>query len=483
MKTLINSFCVSIFSSVLMSLFIGICPSSAAETSLVLPDPDTMVFEPLSFHTREPEIEMMKTGLEFWFIPDRTVPLVTLVVDLNAGGFVDPDGKVGVAEMTAETLIRGGTETMTAGEFTDKAALMGFDFSVRPDAEFTQISVTCLSTDMKEAAGMLMDAIEKPGFDKDQMELVRAEQMEQIQRMEQEPFFLAFNTLEKRIYGTNHPKARIATADSLNAIDRGDLVAFHRDFYTPDISRFAVIGAASSDDLKQLKKRLVKWRGKAAGKTGWPAPEPVSETAAVILVDRPGTQAVIAMGHLGVEPRHPYRYDLDIFNEIYGSGGMSSRLMNQVRTQKGLAYVVFGSQLPALPTGMFMAGCMTRNESVVDAIQTIQAVTKDMQMQNVPDKELQQTMESLENSFVFKFERPRQVLQRMLINRRMGLPDDYLQTYLENIRKVTPDSIRTAVAETIFPDKIQIVVAGPADFLKPELEKLGLPVEVIARHE
>ncbi len=69
----------------------------------------------------------------------------------------------------------------------------------------------------------------------------------------------------------------------------------------------------------------------------------------------------------------------------------------------------------------------------------------------------------------------------MLINRRMGLPESYLRTYLENIRKVTPESIQKAAAETIFTDKLQIVVAGPADILKTELEKLGLPMEIVSR--
>ena len=467
-------------------LFIGglVCTGFSpvlAGSDTDLPDPLAMEFEPLSFHTVEPEKEKLGSGLEFWFIPDRTVPLVTLVMDLDAGGVLDPDDKIGLSEMTVRALVQGGTETLTAAEFAEKTALMGFEFNARPDPDFSQISVTCLASDMMEALSMMMDAVRHPRFDSQQLELVRAENLEQVARMEQEPFFLAFNTLEKRIYGDRHPKARTPTVDTLNAITREDLLAFHEAWYHPDLSRFAVIGAPAEDDLKELKKVLAKWQGRSARIEGWPEPQPVSETATVVLVDRPGTQAVIAMGHLGLEPRHPDKYNMDIFNEIYGGGGLSSRLMNQVRTQKGLAYVVFGSQVPALPKGMFMAACMTRNESVVDAIQTILSVTRDMQTTPVPDEELRKTIESLENSFVFKFERPRHVLQRMLVNRRMGLPDDYLQTYLDNIRKVTPESIRKAASETIFPDKLQIVVAGPVDILKPELEKLALPLEIVTR--
>ncbi len=372
----------SLIAIVLYGLSFGGLSLAAGESeasAIQLPDPHTMVFEPLTFQAIEPMIEKMKTGLEFWHIQDDTLPLVTLVLDFDAGGALDPVGKNGVADMTAATLIRGGTETMKASEFTDKAALLGFDFNVSPDADFTQISITCLASDLTEAMNMLMDAVQHPVFEQAQVELIRAENKEQIKRMEQEPFFQAFNTLQIRIYGENHPKARIPSQESLDAITREDLLSFHKDFYKPDIARFAVLGSVDDSSLKLLKKTLQKWKGKSTRNTDWPGPEPVSDKATIILVDRPGTQAVIAMGHLGLEPGHPYRYDLDIFNEIYGGGGLSSRLMNLVRTRKGLAYVVFGSHVSSMPKGMFMAACMTRNETVVEAIETILSVTREMQ--------------------------------------------------------------------------------------------------------
>ena len=132
-----------------------------------------------------------------------------------------------------------------------------------------------------------------------------------------------------------------------------------------------------------------------------------------------------------------------------------------------------------LPTGVFIAGCMTKNESVVEAITTIMDVTEQMQKEPVPEEELSSIVEAVENSFIFRFERPRRVLSRMLEYRRMGMPEDYLATYLEKIRAVTPEKIMKAAQDHVHLEKLQIVVAGPVEELKPQLETLGWPIEVV----
>jgi zinc protease len=480
MHKMIQKFGVLALAVSMLSVTVCIKGESSV-TGTDFPDPAGMAFEPLRFNAVKPVVTSLKNGMEFWLIANQTLPLVTLIVDIDAGSLLDPDDKTGVAELTAKTLLTGGTESMTATAFAEKAELMGFDFRARPGDDSTQLSVTCLSTDLEEALAMLMDALQHPRFDGDKLALVRAEAREQLLRMEQQPFFLAFNTLRKQVYGEGHPSARILDKDTLETISRDDLLAFHNAYYHPNVSRFAVIGAADDAAIKHLKKVLGRWKGRAVRNAEWPDPRPASDTARIVLVDRPGTQAVIAMGHLGLEPRHPHRYNLEVFNEIYGGGGMSSRLMNQVRTQKGLAYVVFGSHMLEVPKGMFVAACMTQNSSVADAITTILDVTRHMQSDPVEEDEISKTIESMENSFIFRFERPQQVLQRLLVYRRRGLPDDYLETYLDNIRNVTPESLQQAAVETINLDAVQIIVAGPVDSLKPELETLGLPIEIINR--
>jgi len=451
-----------------------------AETSdLQLPDPSEMTFEPLNFNVKAPEIDTLKNGMEFWKLPDHTLPIVTLVVDIDAGSSSEAADKFGLCNMTASSLIRGGTKNISAEEFTKKSELFGFDFSARTTQEYTQISVSCLAGDLNPAMMMLMDIIQNPRFDQEQIELIREEQIEQVKRIKQTPFFMGFNTLTKRLYGADHPKSRVPNEEILKSITQEDLFAFHKNYYQPDISRFAVIGAADEKACSQLRKMLLNWKGKAAKRLVIPDPEPVTEKRTVLLVDRQGTQTVIAMGHLGLAPDNPDRYALEVFNEIYGGSGLSSRLMNQVRTQKGLAYVVFGAHMFEKPVGMYIAACMTSNKSVVEALQTIIAVTEDLQNSPVPEEELQRVVESMENSFIFKFEQPRRLLQQILAYKRMGLPDDYLEKYLDNIRSVTPEKIMQAAKEDIDLNKIQIVIAGPAETLKPELEKLGWPVEIV----
>jgi zinc protease len=463
-------------------VFFTLASMTGFASGSVFPNPYEIEFEPLSFSAIEPSIESLDNGMEFWFLPDHTLPVITLIIDMDVGNLLDPEDKVGLAELTSGTLVRGGTESLTAMEFAETTELMGVRFGANTDNDYTQISVTCLSTDLHDALTLLMDVMQTPRFDSEQLGLVRSATQESIMRMEQQPFFMTFNTLRQRLYGADHPSARIPDRDVLDTITRDDLITFHQAYYHPNISRFAVIGAADDDAIDYIKNVVSSWTGETTRSTDWPEPQPVSDTATVLLVDRPGTQAAIAIGHLGLESKHPQRYNLEIFNEIYGGGGMSSRLMNRVRTQKGLAYVVFGSHILGTPKGTFFAACMTQNNTVVEAIETILDVTREMKEDLVTDTDIQTTMESIENSFIFRFERPRQVLQRLLVYRRRGLPLDYLETYLDSLREVTAESLREAARETIHLDKIQIVVAGPVDVLKPELEKLGYPIEVITRN-
>ncbi len=464
-----------------ISVFFVFSAGTLFATGPILPNPHEMEFEPLSFSAVNPTIEMLDNGMEFWFMPNHTLPLITLIIDIDVGSLLDPEDKIGLAELTSGTLVRGGTELLTAAEFAEKTELAGLRFSANTDNDYTQISVSALAADLNEALDMLMEVIQYPRFEAEQLALVRSSIQESILRNEQQPFFMTFKRIRQRLYGPDHPSARIPDRDILDTITRDDLIEFHRNYYHPSISRFAVTGAADEDAINHIKSVVSTWQGETTRTIEWPEPQPVSDTATVILVDRPGTQAVIAMGHIGLEPQHPHRYNLEIFNEIYGAGGMSSRLLNQVRTQRGLAYMVFGYHSLGVPKGMFLAVCMTQNDTALEAIETILEVTRNMQEEPVTENEIQNTMESIENSFVFRFERPQQVLQRQLVYRRRGLPADYLETYLDYLREVTPESLKQAAQETIHLDKIQIIVAGPAEILKPELEKLGYPIEVVTR--
>ena len=476
---MIKRYAVIVFIAVV--LVIGVCVKSESSTDLSLPDPYCMEFEPLNFKPIKPTITTLKNGLEFWHTINPMLPLVTLIVDIDAGCLLDPIDKFGVAELTMQMLPTGGTESMTAKAFKEKSELMGLSFRQTASEEIAQLSVTCLSVDLKETLAMLMDMLQHPRFNLDELELLRREVRESIIIAEQEPFYQAFNTLRKRVYGDSHPSAQFFDKETLETISRDDLQAFHRAYYHPNAARFAVVGAVTDADIKYIKKTLTRWKGKSERTIVWPEYQPASETASIVLVDRPGTQAVIAMGHLGFEPSHPHQYNLEVFNDIYGSGGLSSRLMNHVRTQKGLAYMVFGHHSLGIPKGIFLAGCMTQNSSAVEAIKTILDVTRGMQTDLVGKEEMEKSIESIENSFVFRFESPQRVLQRLLVHRRRGLPDDYLETYLENVRKVTPEGLQQAAIDTIDLDKIQIIVSGPADILKPELEKLELPIEAITK--
>jgi zinc protease len=445
-----------------------------------LPEPEDLTFEPIQFNPLQPVHETLPNGLDLWMIEDSALPIVSVVIDVGVGNEMDPDNRFGLAEFTTRMLIQGGSANTSPEDVDDLLDTYAIRLSAASDSNSSQIRLWCMSEDLDTALPLLGELILSPAFENTRQGMLKEKIAAEIRQMKDFPFFEAIHHFSMLMYGEKHPNARLPSEEELSLVTRDDMVQFHARYFKPDITRIGIVGDfKDSDMLKRMSAIFGQWSGCASDWVKVQPPDPEAESNTVYIVDKPGTQAALMLGHIGLPANNPFHYELRMFDRIFGAGGFSSRLMQQVRTEHGYAYMVFGGFRDSIPVGLFQVGCQTQTTTAEDAVTLILDIIKELQTHPVTQEELTLAKTATENSFVFNFERPASLIQQLFRFQTMGFKANYLDTYLDRIQKVTSADILKAAQQSISRDKLIVVAVGPAEELKEEFTPLGWPVKVI----
>ncbi|MGC1400986.1 M16 family metallopeptidase, partial [Candidatus Binatus sp.] len=299
------------------------------------------------------------------------LPMVTVMIEFDAGTRRDPKGKEGLAELTARCLSQG-TKELTAPEFDQKVDFMGSSVGVSAGRDYSTAGMTTLKKYQGETLGLLAGILTEPGLRDDDIERKRAEQVAEIKAAEEQPGYTADVEFTKDLFGDTpygHPGA--GYSDSVAKLTNDDVRGFYHDYYKPGGAIIAVAGDVNADEIKaSLEKWLAALSGSVAPQAE-PPPITVAPGLNVKLIDRNVMQANIIMGSGGVERSNPDFYRLKVMNYILGGGGFSSRLVKVVRSAHGLAYSVDSGFEPGKFQGAFTISLQTKNQSSNEAIDLI----------------------------------------------------------------------------------------------------------------
>jgi zinc protease len=280
--------------------------------------------------------------------------------------------------------------------------------------------------------------------------------------------------LQDLVYGKDYPEVQRTTRKGLEAIGDKDI----HQFYNDHLRNRAIIIAATGDFsgaklADKIKTSFSGWKAQAPEKLDIPKAK-LAAKPGIYLIDKPDmNQAVIMMGHLGINRLDADIAESNVFNAIYGSGAFNSRLWREVRSNRGLAYSASGLVSSGRDLGLFYTFSMTKNQSAGEAISVIRDVIKDMAQNPVKPEELETAKKSEINSFVFRFENPQSLLLRTILQRMYGMPLDYNETYLAKIRKVDAAKVLEMGKRFFHPDQLVILVVGKKADLLEQLKKLG----------
>ncbi|HWI25932.1 MAG TPA: pitrilysin family protein [Stellaceae bacterium] len=403
-------------------------------------------------------------GITAWLVEDHSLPVVTLVASFRGGAALDPAGKAGLASLTSDLLDEGaGTLDSQAfqGKLEDLASSLDFDAG----ADDMDASLRTVSANLAPSLALLHLALTVPRFDEGAVARVRSQLLAQLAEERTEPRYLSGRLWFENAYG-DHPYARPeeGTPESVGRIAIADMRALVKRRFAKDNLIIGVVGDVTSEALKrELDLTFGDLPAHAAlGKV----PEmTVSAKAPLLLARMAIPQSVVTFGQPGIKRDDPDWYAAYIVNHILGGGGFSSRLTQEVRVKRGLAYSVYSTLVPLRHSGLILGGVATRNSRVAESIDIIRAQWQRMHDDGPTAEELENAKTYLTGSFVLGLDSTARIAGMLVAIQRDKLGIDYLDRRNTLIDKVTLADTKRVARRLLDPAKLSFVVVGSPEKL------------------
>lgn len=439
--------------------------------------PDQLHYPRLAFHVPPVETMTLANGIRLYLKEDRELPLVQVTAMIGSGAITTPKEKTGFDSLFGSTWRSGGAGHRSPEELDAYLDQLAADVSTSLGPYTADIDLSMRSEDLAKGIAVLGDLLRRPKFASERLELARRQAQEQVRRQNDNPGAISNRLLLAALY-PDHYLGYAPTQESLADVTRQDLVDFHRTYFAPNNLWIAVSGDFQRAELLHLlKENFGDWsRRKVPEQLLPPLTRPAAGLVQVVAKDLP--QTTILIGALGLTKDNPDQYAVRVMNYILGGGGFNSRMMREIRSDRGLAYSAYsyfqvGRRLP----GPFVAGTETKNSSVIPALNLTRQIMQDLRDRPVSAEELQLAKESLINSFVFGFENSHAVVSRQMSLAFFGYPPDYLANYRQHIAEVTAADVQRVAREFIHLDRQQMVLVGNPQQYLAALAGLGLPVK------
>ncbi|PKN11530.1 MAG: insulinase family protein [Deltaproteobacteria bacterium HGW-Deltaproteobacteria-4] len=442
--------------------------------------PDQISTPPLHFAVPQIEPIILTNGIRVYLKEDHELPLIQLTVMAPGGAINDPAEKAGLASLLAKSLRTAGTGSRSAEEMDIDLEQLAADFSVSADTYALTFDLSLLASDLVGGLDLLQEVLRTPAFEVERLELARKQTLEAIRRQNDHPQAIASRTLLQAIYG-DHPLGRTPTEATVTAISREDLLAAYQGSFSPEKLWIAVSG---DFDREQLLAGL------EARFASWPAQQPVPQILPPLVDGNAGVvihgqkdlpQSVVMLGQVGIDKGAPDQHAVRVMNFILGGGGFNSRMMKEIREERGLAYSVYSYfQVGRFLPGPFIAQCETKSSTTIEALKLMLAAMETIREQPVRAEELHIAKESLNNSFVFSFANPHEVVTQAMRLDFYDYPDDYLESYRDKVEALSLTDIQQAARDHLQPEQLSIVLIGNEQGFEASLTTLGFPLVRLA---
>lgn len=442
--------------------------------------PSELTYPKIKLETPDYEVIEFENGVTGFFIEDHEIPVVDIHMLISTSRA--PREKTGLNELAAWTIRNGGSQEWPGDRINEDLEFVAARVEVNGRARRADIYVNCLKKDLPLCLSILGDLLKDPAFPEDEIELRRETMLEDIRRENDEPRRIARREFAGVLYG-DHPMAWHPTKETVSAITRDDLVAYHESFFRPNNTLIGITGDVTKDEIMAaLDEALAGWDPVPV--TVEPEPElEVSYVPSVHYVEKETNQGVIMIGHLGANSHDENLPAVRIMDFILGGGSFTSRITERVRTDEGLAYAAY-SRYGADPwtRGLFTASSQTRSDATARAISLILEIIEEMRNQGPTEEEVERAKDTYLNNHVFDYESKGGVVRRLVELAWEGRPLDTAERDIEAIGNLTLEDVRTAAAEYLHPEGLAILVVGDESTFDQPLSNFG-EVDVIQLEE
>jgi zinc protease len=402
------------------------------------------------------------SGARVYFVENHDLPMLDLSVEFPAGTGHDRPRKAGVASMT-QRLLRMGADGLKENDIEIRLADVGAELSGRIDYDRAGLALRTLSSprERQQAIDILARTLAAPSFPAAVLARERVRLISTLKESDIKPDTIVERTFFRLAYG-DHPYALRETGEveTVRAIVREDLVEFHRRHYAGRYAVVALIGDVTRAEAEAIAEQVTRRLPSAAGAE--PALPPVTGLTggATRTVAHHAAQAHILIGAPAVSRTDPDYIPLYVGNFVLGGGGFASRIMEEVRQKRGLAYSAVSYFYPLQREGPFLISMQTRRDQAAQALE-VARVTLGAFVQSGPtEEELTAARRNIVNGFPLRIDSNREIHGYLALIGFYRLPLTYLEDFVENVERVTAAGIKDAFQRRIHPDRMVTVVVG-----------------------
>lgn len=431
-----------------------------------------------AFTPAEPTRIQLSNGMVIFLQPDHELPLISATARIRGGSISEPAGKTGLTDLYGEVWRTGGTKTKTGDQMDDFLEARAAKIETDNQSDSTTISLNCLKGDFDAVFDMYLDLLHNPEFRAGKLELAKRQMYTAISRRNDNVESIVARESRILVYGKDNPYARVPQYATVAAVTRQDLLNWHQQYVYPNNIIFGITGDFDPKTMEaKLRQVFESWpKGPGAERPDIKFTQPKPGVYAVDKSDV--NQTTISMLDLGIERSNPDYYAVTVMNEIFG-GGFSSRLFNDLRTAKGLAYAVgggvgYGWDRP----GTTDIEMQTKSVSTIEGIEGMNGEIDDLLKSPPTEEELKRAKDNILNSFIFEFDTPEKVLREKMAYEFYHYPLDFLERYRSQVEKVTAGDVERVARKYVHKDQMAILVVGnESEYGKP-LSSLG-PVQKV----
>ena len=415
-------------------------------------------------------IEKLDTykGAKVYLVQTKALPMVDIEVSIDAGDRYDPAGKSGLADMTAGLMnygVRVDKGVLSEAQIADEIADLGASIGLSVGGERAVLRIRSLSRkDLRDRAVQLAAAmLAAPTYDPNILNREKQRTITSLLEAETKPEYVLDRRFKKMVYGT-YPLADSPSVQSVGAVATADLVQFHRQFYRGDRMIISIVGDVDQSEANEIIRTLLK-RIPQSGPVLAPLPEfqrsPVEGLAQrEVQIPFDSQQAHIAMGMTAVTRNNPDYFPLLVGNYVLGGGGFVSRLMNEVRERRGLAYSVSSYFAPGKDTGIFQAGLQTKSDQASVALEVMSDTIAKFIVDGPTPSELTAAKANLMNGYPLRIDNNRKLLDNVSSIVWNDLPLDTMEIWTKQVEAVTLEQVKTAFEKYLAMDRMKVVVLG-----------------------
>lgn len=399
-------------------------------------------------------------GARVYFVHAPEIPMLDVRLVFDAGAA--RDGKIpGLAGMV-NSMLDEGTVNYDVDQIAQQLESLGASFSASShrDMGITQLRTLSGEEWLTPALDLFTELVSKPAFPEKNFERIRKLAILGLEYKEQSPEAKIGDALFTNLYNDhNYGILPDGTKDSLTTLKRQDLINFHQQFYVAKNVVVAMVGDISLEKAKAIANQI-----SAELPVGEPAPDlavvsPLAEKTR-IHIEHPSSQTHIRVASHGIKRGNANHFKLYVANEILGGGGFASLLNEEIRQKRGLSYSVYSYFAPMHARGPFIIGLQTKTDSTQEALTVVDATLNKFLNDGPTEEQLIKAKRSIVNSFPLKMGSNGQIVGQLGAIGFYQLPLNYLDTYLDNIKAVTAEDIKTAMNETLASDRMLTLTVG-----------------------